>query len=56
MENAHVNRCFLYGEDKESIEHILNHWSKFRELGTLLFGLVGVAWVLEIYYRLERSF
>ncbi|RVX19039.1 Transposon TX1 uncharacterized 149 kDa protein [Vitis vinifera] len=43
---AVANRCFLCCEEEESIDHILIHCSKARDLWDLLFALFGVCWVL----------
>ena len=50
-ECALVNRCFLCGEDEESIEHILIHCSKVWELWTLLFASIGIDWVIPFLVR-----
>ena len=46
-----ANRCFLCGEEEESIDHILIQCSKARVLWELLFTLFGVSWVLPYSVR-----
>ena len=40
-----VNRCNLCKESEESIDHILIHCAKTRELWIFLLALFGVTWV-----------
>ena len=40
-----VNRCNLCKENEKSVDHILIHCGKIRELWTLLLSSFGVVWV-----------
>ena len=42
-----VNRCSLCKDDEESMDHILIHCGKTRELWTLLLSSFGVVWVFS---------
>ena len=46
-----VNRCSLCKENEESVDHILIHCSKTRELWTLLLSFFGVVWVFPASIR-----
>ena len=43
---ALANRCFLFHEKEETIDHLLHQCAKTRVLWELSFTLVGVSWVL----------
>ena len=40
-----VNRCSLYKDSEESVDHILIHCDKTREFWTLLLTIFGLVWV-----------
>ena len=42
-----ANKCFLYQNNEESIDHILVCCAKTRVLWLLLFVLFGVSWMLS---------
>ena len=46
-----VNRCSLCKENEESVDHILIHCGKTRELWTLLLSFFGVVWVFPASIR-----
>ena len=48
-----VDRCFICESEIESIDHILLHCSKGRELWHLLFSLLGV--VLVLFFTVRES-
>ena len=41
-----ANRCFLYGKEEETCDHILLHCDCTRFVSDLLCSLFGVLWVL----------
>ena len=45
---ALANRCFLCGEEEETIDHLLIHCSKARILWDLLLAIFGVSWVFPL--------
>ena len=46
-----ANRCFLYKEMDETVDHLLLHCSKARLLWDLLLAIVGVNWVFPLIVR-----
>ena len=44
-EMAFANRCFLYEEDEETINHLLIHCRSAKMLWDLLLSIGGVSWV-----------
>ena len=50
-ERALVNRCFLYGEEKEMVDHLLVHCSKARLPWDLFLAVIGVNWVFPLSVR-----
>ena len=46
-----ANRCFLFCDEEETINHIFIHCSKARVLWKLVFALFGVMWVLPLSAR-----
>ena len=42
---AFANRCFLCEEDKETIDHLLNHCKNAKMLWDLFLSIVGISWV-----------
>ena len=58
---ALANRCFLCQKCGESIDHLLLHCERTREVWTLLLSFFGVSWGFSTFgegnsYRLERLF
>ncbi|RVX14661.1 hypothetical protein CK203_011960 [Vitis vinifera] len=56
-----ANRCFLCQKCGESIDHLLLHCERTREVWTLLLSFFGVSWGFSTFgegnsYRLERLF
>ena len=56
-----VNRCYLFGKEEETIDHILVHCGLISSIWNLLFCLFGVFWVLpftskEVLFRWHGSF
>ena len=45
---ALANRCFLCGEEEETIDHLLIHRSKDRLLWDLFLAIIGVNWVFPM--------
>ena len=48
---ALANRCFLYGEEEETVDHLLIHCTKARLLWDLLLAIFGVPWVFPLSVR-----
>ena len=48
---ALANRCFLCGEEEETIDHLLIHCTKARLLWDLLLAIFGVPWVFPLSVR-----
>ena len=46
-----ANRCFLYEEMEETVDHLLLHYSKAKLLRDLLLTIVGVNWVFPLTVR-----
>ena len=58
---ALANRCYLCQVHEESIDHLILHCEKTRELWKLFFTLFGVYWVfpssvMENPFGVERVF
>ena len=46
-----VNRCNLYKDSEESIDHILIHCDRTRQLWTVLLTTFGLVWVFPVSVR-----
>ena len=46
-----ANRCFLCGEEEETVDHLLVHCSKARLLWDLLLSVVGINRVFSLSVR-----
>ena len=46
-----TNRCFLCQDNEESIDHLLLHCEKTREVWNMFFTLLGVCWVFTSSVR-----
>ena len=49
-----ANRCFLCGEEEETIYHLLLHCSKAKNLWDLLLAIFGVSWVFPLFVKETR--
>ena len=45
---ALANRCFLCGEGKETVDHLLLHCSKAKILWDLLLAIFAISWVFPL--------
>ena len=48
---ALANRCFLCGEEEETMNHLLIHCSKAKILWELLLANFGVSWVFPLLVK-----
>ena len=48
---ALTNKCFLYEEEEETVEHLLLHCTKAKVLWNLFLAIVGVQWVFPLSMR-----
>ena len=50
-ERALANRCFLCGEEEETVDHLLIHRSKARLLWDPFLAIIGVNWVFPMMVK-----
>ena len=48
---ALANKCFLYGKEEETVDHLLVHCPQTRVIWELLLAIVGVKWVFPLSVR-----
>ena len=48
---ALANRHFLFGEEEETVDHLLVHYSQVRIIWDLLLAIVSVSWVFPLWVR-----